>query len=162
MIRYALVCNDGHEFEAWFASSGEYDRLRDAGHLSCAVCGSSAIGKQLMAPAVSGTLKRQPESAEAASAASQTAVLPVQNHPVAVLPDAQRREFLRQMRELKRKIVENAEDVGERFAEEARKIHYGESARRGIFGKTTIGEAAELIEEGVEVAPLPEFPDERN
>ena len=164
MIRYSLRCDRGHDFDAWFSSGAEYDRLNSAGHVACAVCGSVTVEKQLMAPSVSTSRRK-----EAARAAERPeAAMPAAGQPspmmqqLASVPDEVRREFLRQMRELKKHVLENAEDVGDRFGEEARKIHYGESEKRGIYGKATLEEAEELWEEGIEFAPLPDLPEERN
>lgn len=160
MIRYALCCDKGHEHEAWFASAGEYDRLAEAGMLACPVCNSARISKQIMAPSVNSPKRRKPAS----SAGGEGDAL----HPMATSPGgaaggaAIPAEAMRQLRELKRKIMENTEDVGERFSEEARKIHYGEAEKRGIVGKATLEEAQDLWEEGVEVLPLPMLPEDQN
>ena len=127
MIAYALRCHKGHEFDGWFRDSAAFDKQSRAGHLSCPSCNSMRIDKAIMAPAVSGTKKR----AEAA---------------------AQMRQFATGLRKY---VQENADYVGPKFAEEARKIHYGETAERHIYGEASPEEARELIEEGVDVAPLP-------
>lgn len=182
MIKYALLCNNGHEFEAWFSSSGEYDRLRQSGHLHCAHCNSENIEKQLMAPSVSTskkTLKTQimdevvavkPQSNTPASVVPSN---PENNVPMAsdaptalvagpAIPAEIQQQFAREMRKLRKKIIDNAENVGEKFSEEARKMHYGETKKRSIYGKASIKEASELWEEGVEFAALPELPEDRN
>lgn len=129
MIRYALRCPDAHRFEAWFSSSEDFDRLRAAGHLSCAVCGTSAVEKDLMAPAVS-----------AAKAPAEPK--PASEHPLA---------------KLRRRIEAEAENVGRDFAREARRIHAGEAPERPIWGEARPAEARALLEDGIPVAPLP-FP----
>lgn len=144
MIRYALACDSGHDFESWFRSSDDYDAQSARGLVSCPACGSSRIAKQVMAPQVART-----------DAAAQD------QQPVALVDP--RAEALRTMlREMHRFLAQNSEDVGQRFADEARKIHYGESDERLIHGQTTGEEAHALIEEGIPVMPLPVLPDERN
>lgn len=134
MILYNLICAKGHAFEGWFRDSAGFDEQARAGALLCAVCGSSDVNKAVMAPAVSGTKKSTLTSTEA--------------------------KKMRQFATGLRKYVEqNADYVGPDFAEEARKIHYGESEERHIYGEATLDEAKELIEEGVDVAPLPPDPD---
>ncbi len=131
MIVYNLRCRNGHEFEGWFRDSAAFDAQSADGKLSCPACNSRRIEKAIMAPAVAGS-EREPEQAK---------------------PDArQMRQF---MTGLRKYVQENAEYVGVNFAEEARKIHYGETAERHIYGETTVEEARELVEEGVDVAPLP-------
>ncbi len=138
MIVYNLRCRNGHEFEGWFRDSAAFDAQSAEGKLSCPSCNSRRVEKAIMAPAVAGG-ERKPEPAA---------------------PDARQvRQF---MTGLRRYIQENAEYVGENFAEEARKIHYGETAERHIYGETTLEEAQELVEEGVDVAPLPPDLDSAN
>jgi len=130
VIAYNLKCADGHEFEGWFASSAAFDEQAATGKLLCPLCNSRKVEKAMMAPAVSGTKK--PEfSAEDVKAVHQY------------------------MSGVRKYVLEHGEDVGKDFPEEARKIHYGETAQRPIYGEATLKEATELIEEGVKVAPLP-------
>jgi hypothetical protein len=143
MIRYALACAAGHAFESWFRSSQDFDMQSKRGLVSCPHCGSSRVEKQIMAPAV--------KSAQEAEK-SQPVVL-------ADPRDAEMRQFMRAYRQF---VETNAEPVGDKFAEEARKIHYGESEERAIYGAATPTEVRELREEGVEVAPVPVLPDEMN
>ncbi|MCZ8184362.1 MAG: DUF1178 family protein [Beijerinckiaceae bacterium] len=142
MIRYALICDAGHAFESWFRDSESFDRQVRRGQVNCPTCQSARISKQIMAPAVA-TRKEE---------AGQPMVMPA-------APDAEIRQMLRALRE---QIEANAEHVGPRFAEEARKIHYGETEERAIYGTTSIKEAAALHEEGIEVMPIPVLPDDRN
>lgn len=139
MIRFSLHCDKDHEFEGWFSSSKDYDDQAERGLVECPVCGSRQVGKALMAPAVA-------VSKEAAA------------RPLAM--DPEKREMMRKLREMVQAIKKNSEDVGERFADEARKIHHGEAEVRGIIGKASSDDARSLIEEGIEIAPLPEFPDD--
>ncbi|MCD2182251.1 DUF1178 family protein [Rhizobium sp. TRM96647] len=142
MIRYDIVCDNAHEFEGWFGSSEDFDRQRERSLVSCPTCGSPRVTKRLMAPSVSTARKKEER---------RHAVMTAHNQ-----------EMVGKLRELVTAIRANAEDVGERFPEEARKIHYGEAEQRGLIGKATAQEARELIEEGVEIAPLPVLPDETN
>jgi hypothetical protein len=163
MIRYALRCEKDHAFEAWFRSGADYDRLADAGGVACAVCGSVKVEKAPMAPSIGRAGKdkgreavRSPPSEAPAPAAAPA---PDKTQLVA---DPRQRALIEAMRELRKKITENADYVGDKFAEEARKIHYQETEPRGIYGEATREEAEELAEEGVAFAPLPPVPDERN
>lgn len=130
MIAYSLRCHKGHEFDGWFRDSVAFDQQSSSGHLSCPSCNSIRIEKAIMAPAVSGTKKSVRSKAEA----------------------KQMRQFATGLRKY---VQQNADYVGPNFAEEARKIHYGETPERHIYGEATHKEAKELIEEGVDVAPLP-------
>lgn len=142
MIKYGLSCERGHEFEGWFSSSDDFDRQAGASLVACPVCGSVSITKQMMAPSVA--TGRQKDAARAV-----------------VMGQAQK-EAIGKLKELVAQIRENSEDVGERFAEEARKIHYGEADQRGIMGKATVEQAREMLEEGIDIAPLPVIPDDLN
>jgi hypothetical protein len=153
MIRYALACNSGHGFEGWFASSADYDRQREGELVQCPTCGSSDISKELMAPAVSTARKREERSEKSTSMVSAA---------VPASLDGVTREKLRQLREMRDRILADSENVGPRFSEEARKIHYGEAEQRGIHGQASLEEAAELIEEGISVLPIPDLPGDRN
>lgn len=143
MIRYALVCDREHEFEGWFQDSAAFDAQAGDGAVACPFCGSTDVSKALMAPSLKAGREDSPKL------------------PVAAV-DPRKAEMLEALRRLKRHVVENSEYVGERFPEEARKIHYEESDPRSIYGEASLEEARKLVEEGVEVAPLPVLPDERN
>ncbi|WP_026873180.1 DUF1178 family protein [Inquilinus limosus] len=132
MILYELRCEAGHGFEAWFRNSDTYDTQVAAGEVNCPVCGSSSVQKALMAPAIA---KRPAEDGRR--------------------PHTTMAEARRQLEALRRKIEENCEYVGDRFAEEARKIHYEEAGHRDIYGEATEAEARELEEEGIGVARIP-------
>ena len=142
MIRYTLRCDHEHEFEAWFRSSGDYDRAATAGESLCPVCGSPKVEKALMAPAVAGTKKGNKMSLAA--------------------PDPRSVAMREAIREFRKKVTEGADYVGDKFAEEARKIHYDEAEARGIYGEATPDEAKELAEEGIGFHPLPVLPDDAN
>lgn len=142
MIRYSLKCDHEHEFEAWFRSSADYDRAAKAGENKCPVCGSGEVGKALMAPAVTGTKKSEKVSLAA--------------------PDPRSAVMREALKEFRKKVTEGADYVGDKFAEEARKIHYEEVEQRGIYGEATAEEARELAEEGIGFHPLPALPEDRN
>ena len=141
MIRFSLSCERQHAFEGWFRDNGDFDRQQAAGLLDCPVCGSGKVAKALMAPAVSTARGRE---------------------QMVLAADGEQRRIASELKALSEKLKSNAEDVGERFAEEARKIHFGESEKRGIFGRATAEEATRLAEDGVEFMPLPMLPDDRN
>ncbi len=142
MIRYQLVCDAAHEFESWFASSEAYDKQDKATLLECPFCGSSRVSKALMAPQVAR--KDQPDSADTA------------------LLDPRMQALREAMVRLREHVTRDGVNVGGRFAEEARKIHNGESDARTIYGQTTGEEARELLEEGVPILPLPDLAEERH
>ena len=149
MIRYALNCDQGHEFESWFPSSSAYDKQAKRGLLSCPHCGSAKIDKAIMAPRLSGTNREAPPEA------------PASKNPVAML-SPQEREIRTKLKELRDHLTKNAENVGQKFPEQARKMHYGEIEHRSIYGEASPQEAKELREDGIEFHPLPTLPDEHN
>ena len=142
MIRYSLSCEKAHEFEGWFSQSAEFDRQKASGFLTCPVCGSGEVSKVLMAPAVATSRQKEGMQALAVSAVQKQAMI--------------------KLKEAIQEIRASSEDVGERFPEEARKIHYGETEARGIIGQASPVEVKSLIEEGIEIAPLPVLPDDAN
>jgi hypothetical protein len=157
MIRYALICDSEHEFEAWFQNSASFDKQVKAKAVSCPACGSTKVSKALMAPAVSGTRKKDAyESEPADSDSGGPGAMPM------AAADPKVTEMVETLRQLKKHVVENSEYVGERFPEEARKIHNEESEARSIYGEASLDEAKSLIDEGVELHPLPILPEERN
>ena len=121
LITYRLICGEGHEFEGWFKDSAAYDQQAKAGNLGCPLCGNAKIEKAIMAPAVKGSVTKA-KGAKEATPAEQEKV----------------RQFVTGFRKF---VEENAEYVGRRFPEEARKIHYGESDERHIYGESKIGRA---------------------
>ena len=139
MIQYSLQCSNGHRYQAWFKSAAAYDDQQARGIVTCAQCGDAHVEKAPMAPNVARTdSERVPLAA---------------NHPEA----AKIREMLRQYR---KKVMSEAEYVGDRFAEEARKIHFEEVEARGIYGEANRDEVAALIEDGVDFMPLPDLGDD--
>ncbi len=156
MIRYSLVCEAGHGFESWFPSSDSFDEQAASGLVACPICDSTAVTKGLMAPSLART-----DRAASGRPVEETAQVPAPSAPLPMIaePERQIREMLRALRE---RVVASAEHVGPRFAEEARKIHYGETEDRAIYGQASPDEARALIDEGIDVAPLPPMPDDRN
>jgi hypothetical protein len=155
MIKYALLCDKQHEFESWFASSAAYDKQEKRGLVTCPICGSHKVKKAIMAPRLAGTRKRG-KAAEAPTEAPATTP-----SPVAML-SPQERELRAKLKELRDHITKNADYVGPKFPEEARKMHYGETEHRSIYGEASLEAAKELHEEGIELHPLPMLPDEQN
>jgi hypothetical protein len=153
MIRYALACDQGHSFESWFQDSAAYDRQAKRGLVSCPHCGSAKVGKAIMAPRLAGAKKRAPQTVAPAPAAEKA--------PVAVL-SPQEKEIRAKLKELRDHLTKNADHVGPKFPEEARKMHYGETEHRSIYGEASLDEAKALAEEGIEFHPLPVLPDEKN
>lgn len=148
MIRYALRCTAGHDFESWFQSAAAFDTLALQGLVSCPVCGVAEVGKTLMSPSLRPARK-------AAKAVTETvtetiAQGPLSGGPATVLQDA--------LATLKREIEKNSEYVGMNFAIEARRIHAGNAPERAIYGEARPDEARKLIEDGVPVSALPFLP----
>ncbi|SFJ46128.1 DUF1178 family protein [Aerobium aerolatum] len=141
MIRFSLICDAEHKFEGWFRNSEDFDTQKKRGFVACPVCHSAKVEKALMAPAVSTGRKQE---------------------TIALAMGEEQRKALAQLRKLAEKARENADYVGDKFAEEARKIHFGETEARGIYGEATVEEASALVEDGVEFMPLPVFPDDKN
>ena len=140
MIRYALACDQDHEFEGWFARSSDFDAQVAGGLVECPVCNSRAVRKQIMAPAVAGAKKRGGAAAGPAT------------------PDGQQRMMMEAMAQVRRHVEDNFDYVGDTFAREARAIHEGKSENRGIYGEATPTEVKGLVADGVPVAPLPPEP----
>jgi hypothetical protein len=141
LIRFSLICDSEHEFEAWFRSSDDFETQKKRGFVDCPSCGSHKVEKALMAPAVSTARKQE---------------------KVALAMGEEQRRMMTQMKAMAEKIRANADYVGDKFAEEARKIHFGEADQRGIYGEATLEEAKSLAEDGVDFMPVPVFPDEQN
>jgi len=155
MIRYNLRCERGHPFESWFQSSAAYEGQEKRKLVNCPVCGSAKVERAIMAPQIVSKKGRDvvvPPSAAAEAAAPASTPLMM----------AQERELRAKLKELRDHIVKNADNVGEHFPVEARKMHYGDIEHRPIYGEASPDEARALIEEGVEVSPLPVLPEDRN
>lgn len=159
MIRYTLVCERQHDFESWFANSVAYDKQAKRGLIACPICGSSKVEKAIMAPRLARSDKRiDVPPAPAAAPVPTAADTPA---PVAMV-SPQERELRKKLKELRDHLTRDADYVGPKFPEEARKMHYGETEHRSIYGEASPEEATKLHEEGVEFHPLPVLPDERN
>jgi hypothetical protein len=141
LIRFGLACEHGHEFDGWFRSGDDFDKQKKRGLIDCPECGSHRVDKALMAPAVSTGRKQE---------------------KMALALGAEQRRVMKEMKALSEKLRENADYVGDKFAEEARKIHFGETDQRGIYGEATTEEAKSLAEDGVPFMPIPVFPEDRN
>jgi hypothetical protein len=169
MIRYALNCDQGHNFESWFANSSAFDKQAKRALVACPICGSAKIEKAIMAPSLaanlghSGTADPQPPTPPAPPPPLQPAPMPPipPKTPVAMMSAAER-ELRHKLKELRDHITKNAHYVGPRFPEEARKIHYGEAEHRSIYGEASPEEAQQLHEEGIEFHALPILPDDKN
>jgi hypothetical protein len=161
MIRYNLRCESGHAFESWFQSSSAYETQEKRKLVSCPVCGSSSVERAIMAPQVVSRKGRE-SSVPVPVAPAPTPATEVAAPASTPLLMAQERELRAKLKELRDHIVKNADNVGEKFPSEARKMHYGDIEHRPIYGEASPEEARELIDEGVEVTPLPVLPDDRN
>jgi len=138
MIKYALACDHEHRFEGWFGSSADYDDQSARGLVECPVCGSAGVKKQIMAPAVAGTKKRELSA-----------------------PDPKMRAMVMDaIGKVRRHVEDNFDYVGDAFAKEARAIHDGASEDRGIYGEASPKEVKALVEDGIRIAPLPDKPPE--
>lgn len=141
MIQFSLTCSEDHAFDGWFRSNEDFEAQVAKKLVSCPVCGTSKVEKALMAPAVSTSRKRE---------------------KISLALNNQQRQAMKQLREMTEKVKENADYVGDQFASEARKIHFGEVDARGIYGEATKEEAKGLIDDGVSFVPLPKLPDDQN
>lgn len=183
MILFDLLCSRGHGFEAWFRDGDSFDRLAEVGEIQCAVCGDTKVRKALMAPNISTSKAADsrleqgqseevpplpaPESLDQVPTSSadilgpQETQVAVQEQPgplseSATLPVPEKvAKAMQMLREVQTHIEKNFDHVGKRFAEEARKMHYGETEKRSIYGEATKDEATELLEEGIEVDQMP-------
>jgi hypothetical protein len=144
MIRYDLTCDKGHEFDGWFRDSAAFDSQITAKLVACSRCGSENVQKQLMAPGIPAKSNTKSTTMMAGAVDSRSQML------------------LQMMREVRRNVEENSEYVGDKFADQARKMHYAEIEKHGIYGEAKPEEAKALIEEGIEVHPLPRLPEDSN
>ena len=152
MIRYDLICEHGHVFDGWFSDSKSFDQQVDLGLINCTQCGSTNVEKTLMAPNVATSKKDEIVTS------SQEPAVPVANNHQMNLPT----EMVEMMRKARQHIIDNSENVGDKFAESARKIHYNEEPQRNILGQATVEEISELADEGIESFPLPVLPEDNN
>jgi hypothetical protein len=156
MIRYNLRCERGHAFESWFQSSQAYESQEKRKLVNCPSCGSAKVERAIMAPQI---VSKKGRDVPVQAPVAATEVATSASTPLMM---AQERELRAKLKELRDHIVKNADNVGERFPNEARKMHYGDIEHRPIYGEASPEEARSLIEEGVEVSPLPVLPDDRN
>jgi hypothetical protein len=161
MIRYNLRCERGHTFESWFQSSSAYETQEKRKLVNCPACGSAKVERAIMAPQIVSKKGRE-SAAPAPAATGNVAATEVTTQGSTPLLMAQERELRAKIKELRDHIVKNADNVGDRFPNEARKMHYGDIEHRPIYGEASPDEARALIDEGVEVSPLPVLPDDRN
>lgn len=138
MIQYSLKCENDHSFDSWFASADAYDKLADNGMVSCAVCGSTKVGKAIMAPRVRTTKGKE--------------------SPAAPTLPTEKSAAEQAMAEMRAQVEQNSEFVGTNFATEARSMHLGDAPERAIYGEAKPEEAKSLIEDGIPVTPLPFMP----
>jgi hypothetical protein len=157
MIHYILRCERGHAFESWFQSSAAYEQQEKRKLVNCPVCGSAKVERGIMAPQV--VSKKGRDIVEPAPAAAMPATTTPASAPLVM---AQEREVRAKLRELRDHILTSSDNVGERFPNEARKMHYGDIEHRPIYGEASPDEARALMEEGVEVSTLPLLPEDRN
>lgn len=163
MIKYQLICDKSHEFEGWFGDSAAFETQQESGLLTCPVCGSADVRRALMAPNLASPKTRKTDLAEQQPSAQpepQPQPQAPQQASAALPPAAARKmqELMSEMRALQTRIREECRDVGNDFAEEARKIHYGEVEPEGIYGQATAEEREALDEEGIEIMDMPWLP----
>lgn len=168
MIRYALSCDQGHQFESWFQNSAAYDKQAKRGLVSCPICGSPKVDKAIMAPRLARAETAEPHPPSPPLPAPTQPLQPAPMPPIPpgksplALTAPQEHELRQKLKELRDHVTKNASYVGPRFPEEARKIHYGETEHRSIYGEASPEEAKQLHEEGIEFHPLPMLPDDHN
>jgi hypothetical protein len=159
MILYRLRCSKGHEFESWFKDSKTYERQEKKSLIGCAVCGDSKVARAVMSPRIGKAGKGMFEAEAQTAPAPAAASIPTpQQQQMAALAKHVPKEMRETLLKLREQVEKNCEHVGPKFAEEARKIHYGESDKRGIYGETSDAEAEALAEEGIEFGRLPWIP----
>ncbi|MCP1199941.1 DUF1178 family protein [Notoacmeibacter sp. MSK16QG-6] len=151
MIHYALRCVDGHQFDGWFRSSSDFDAQKQRGLLSCPHCHTASVEKTLMAPAVRSPAEKTVAPADAP-----------QPQSVGLVPDENQAQMLKQMAKMVREMKADATDVGEKFAEEARRIHFGETDKKKIYGSAKAEDVKSLLDDGVPVLPIPDLPEDQN
>lgn len=146
MIHYDLVCVHGHKFDGWFSTSAAYDEQRHSNEVHCPTCGTAEVDKQLMTPGIPRKANSKTSSRQLVSGAG----------------DPKMKMLVDKLRELRQHVERHADYVGDHFADEARRIHYKEAEERGIYGEATPDDAKALIDEGIEVQPLPLLPEDFN
>ena len=162
MIRYALICDRKHDFEVWFNNSADYDKQHKRGLVTCPFCESNRVEKAIMAPAISRGSKKSRASDIAAPAAPAAPTIAEAPPEQVAMISPRESEFRAKLKELREALTSSADNVGKKFPEEARKMHYGEIEHRSIYGEASPQEAKDLHEEGIEFHPLPTLPEDRN
>ena len=147
MIRFDLICDNAHEFDSWFANSKAYEHQKQAGLVTCPFCNSTKIDKRLMVPSISAKANRSDND---------------QPSPLSGNDNPAFKDLAENIRKLRKDVSENADYVGKDFARKAREIHYEEKPARNIYGEATLDDAKSLLEEGVNVLPMPSLPEEKN
>jgi hypothetical protein len=158
MILYRLRCSKGHEFEGWFKDSKTYERQEKKSLIGCAVCGDGKVERALMAPRLGKGGKKVEVEMPAADAPAAAPTPSPDQQQMAALARHMPKELRDALLKVRAEVEKNCEPVGDKFAEEARKIHYGESDKRGIYGETSEEEAEALADEGIEFGRLPWIP----
>ena len=161
MIKYQLICGQNHEFEGWFQASAAFDAQAESGLLRCPLCDSDQVKRALMTPNLASPKRRKAIEPPLAYPALRPAdpALPQQSAPPTKSEQLQAfGAALAELRQLQQKITKDCRDVGDNFAEEARKIHYGEAEAEGIYGRTTHEEREALEDEGIDVLDMPLLP----
>ena len=158
MIRYNLICDKRHEFESWFPSSAAYERQEKRKLIECPSCGSTKVERAIMAPNVG----RKDKSTSIAAPVEAPVAAPAETPTPVAMISPQEREFRAKLKELRDHLTANSDNVGKKFPEEARKMHYGETEHRSIYGEASLEAAKELHDEGIELHPLPVLPDDNN
>lgn len=158
MIVFDLICDDSHRFEAWFRSSADYDHQKTGGLLECPFCGSISVKKALMAPNVATKSNRK--SDHAPDVKGQSGLPPAEPSQMPAKSDDKAPQVTTQhvhalMQSVTKHVEENFDNVGDNFSEEARRIHYGEADERGIYGNATAKDVKDLVDEGIDILPLP-------
>ena len=161
MIQYALACDKGHTFESWFQNSAAYDNQAKRKLIECPMCGSAKVEKAIMAPRLARRDKSTSITVREEAAPAHADAATADSSPVAMI-SPQEHEFRKKLKELRDHLTANADNVGKKFPEEARKMHYGETEHRSIYGEASADDAKALHEEGIEFHPLPVLPDDRN
>ena len=166
MIRYALKCDAGHPFESWFQSSASFDGQAARGLVACPMCGSEKVEKAIMAPRLGRSDKRRATADRRLAAnrpveADQAPARAEERAQVAMMSPAEH-ELRGKLKQLRDHVIRNADYVGPKFSEEARRMHYGEAQHRSIYGEASAEDAAALTDEGIEFHHLPRLPDDWN
>jgi hypothetical protein len=161
MIKYQLVCDQNHEFEGWFQASAAFDAQAESGLLRCPLCDSDQVKRALMTPNLASPKRRKAIEPPLADLAPKPANPTLAQQLAPPTESEQVKAFgaaLAKLRQLQQKITKDCRDVGDNFAEEARKIHYGEAEADGIYGRTTHEEREALEDEGIDVLDMPWLP----